>query len=623
MRSSIATVSVSGTLDSKLRALAAARFDAVEIFENDLLTFSGSAREVRGMLDELGLACCCFQPFRDFEGMPEPQRSRTFERLERKFDLMQELGAPLLLVCSNVSPASSGERSRLVDDLRELGARAQARGLRVGYEALAWGRHIYDHRDAWSLVRAVDHPAVGLILDTFHSLARRVPIESLNAIDMRKVFLVQIADAPLLEMDALSWSRHYRNMPGQGDFPLAEYMTAVVRGGYDGYWSLEIFNDRFRAGSASSVALDGHRSLILLNDEVEQREHPEGPLLRPRVLCRGVEFLEFAANEDEAPQLGTMFHAMGFHLAGRHRNKDVVRWSQNGVNFVINSEPDSFARTYDHAHGASVCAVGLRVTDVEAAMRRAQSLQIPIFSQPLGPGEMLIPSIRGPGDSLIYFIRDGEEARVWQQEFTSARTVDQRNAAIESVDHLDVTLFYEDLPSWLLYYTGLFRLNRTPPVEFADPQGLVSSQAMESEDGRFRILLNASANPQTLAARFLRHYVGAGVQSIALRCADIIATAQKLRDYGLEVLPIPRNYYDDVLARGTLTEEHVGRLAELNILYDTDGSGEYFQLFSRAFAKRFFFEFVQRRDYGAYGSANASIRLAAQSRYKTASPVIA
>ena len=64
---SIATVSLSGALDEKLRAIAAAGFDAVEIFENDLLSFSGSPRDVGQMCRDLGLSICAFQPFRDFE----------------------------------------------------------------------------------------------------------------------------------------------------------------------------------------------------------------------------------------------------------------------------------------------------------------------------------------------------------------------------------------------------------------------------------------------------------------------------------------------------------------------------------------------------------------------------
>src|ERR1700744_6795481 len=100
---SIATVSLSGTLSEKMEAAAAIGFDGVEIFENDLLTFDGSPTDVRYLAESLGLTITCFQPFRDFEAMPEPQRARNMERAERKFDVMQQLGAQLLLVGSTVS----------------------------------------------------------------------------------------------------------------------------------------------------------------------------------------------------------------------------------------------------------------------------------------------------------------------------------------------------------------------------------------------------------------------------------------------------------------------------------------------------------------------------------------
>ena len=150
---SIATVSLSGTLAEKMEAAAAIGFDGVEIFENDLLTFEGSPTDVRYLADSLGLAITCFQPFRDFESMPEPQRARNMDRAERKFDVMQQLGAELLLVCSNVSPASLNDDARAAADFAEMAERAHKRGLRVGYEALAWGRNVNTWRHAWNIVR--------------------------------------------------------------------------------------------------------------------------------------------------------------------------------------------------------------------------------------------------------------------------------------------------------------------------------------------------------------------------------------------------------------------------------------------------------------------------------------
>ena len=250
VKTSIATVSISGTLDAKLAAIAAAGFAGAEIFENDLLSTPLSAREVGAMMAELGLACTMFQPFRDLEGLRDTARQRAFDRLERKFDVMGELGTDLLLLCSSCAPQAEGDRARILDDLAEAAERAGARGLRIGYEALAWGRHVNDHREAWGLVRDVDHPALGLVLDAFHSLARRIPSSSIGDIRPEKLFIVQVADAPMLQMDPLSWSRHFRCMPGQGEFPLDDWAEAIRRIGYNGYWSLEIFNDRFRAGSA-------------------------------------------------------------------------------------------------------------------------------------------------------------------------------------------------------------------------------------------------------------------------------------------------------------------------------------------------------------------------------------
>jgi len=619
MKTSIATVSISGTLDGKLRAVADAGFDGVEIFENDLLSFPGSPRDVGKTIADLGLTCTLFQPFRDLEGMPEPQRERAFERMERKFDVMAELGVDLILLCSNCSPLAMDDRARMLDDLSELGERAAKRAMRVGYEGLAWGRHVFDHRDAWSLVRDVDHPAVGLVLDSFHSLSRKVPSASIGDIDPAKLFLVQVADAPWLDMDYLSWSRHFRNMPGQGDFPLTDFAEAVVRAGYDGYWSLEIFNDRFRAGSATSVARDGLRSLHYLRDAAARRPRSSArPTLPPPVAVKGVEFIEFAASGAEAEALGVMLGALGFQAVGAHRSKAVTRWRQGGVNLVINSEPDGFAHSFDMLHGASVCAIGLRVADVAGALARAGDLGVAQFGQAVGPDEMQIPSVRGLGGSLIYLIEDGGQEAVWRHEFTPLRGVPQSvvGVGLDRVDHIAQTMQYEEFLSGLLYYVALFDVAKTPQVEIADPLGLVQSQAVESPDKTFRMTLNGSMASQTLSSRFISHYLGAGVQHIAFETADAFAAAQAVKAAGLDVLEISPNYYDDLEARFDLDRAVLDRMAALNILYDRDGEAEYFQFYSRAFAKRVFFEVVERRGYGGYGAANAAIRLAAQSRFR-------
>jgi 4-hydroxyphenylpyruvate dioxygenase len=619
MQTSIATVSLSGGLAEKLEAIAAAGFTGVEIFESDLLSFNGTPRDVARMVAALGLTIVTFQPFRDFEGMPEPQRSRTFARAERKFDLMGELGCDLLMICSNVAPDSLGGIDRAAADFHELGERAQKRGIRVGFEALAWGRHISDYRDAWEVVRRAEHPAIGLTLDSFHIFSRRTDLKAIRSIPSDKIALVQLADAPWLDMDVISWSRHFRCFPGQGDFPLIDFMDAVSATGYRGLLSLEIFNDQFRAGSPRGIAVDGQRSLIYLMDQMRGRPGAlakVAPQIPPRAKCLGIEFLEFAADDRTAAGLGRLFAGLGFHKAGEHRSKAVAHWSQGAINLVLNSDKEGFAHSHQLAHGPSVCAICLKVDDATATLDRAEKLRDMPFRQAVGLGELEIPAVRGLGGSLLYFVdAKSKLGRLWDIDFTKPKAAPgNRGAGLTVVDHVSQSMQYEEMLSWLLFYNSLLDVTKTPQLDVIDPGGIVRSQVVQSSDGALRIALNASQSQQTLSSRFLTHYFGSGVQHIAFATDDIVATIKQLRASGVAMLSIPENYYDDLEARADLPAERLDVLRKNDILYDRDESGEYFQAYTRSFEDLFFFEIVERRGYKGFGAVNASIRLAAQAR---------
>jgi 4-hydroxyphenylpyruvate dioxygenase len=611
----IATVSLSGTLEEKLRAAAAAGYDGVEIFENDLIASPLRPREVRAMLDDLGLACLLYQPFRDFEGMPGALRQRAFDRAEAKFDLMGELGADRILVCSNCSPAALGERSRIVTDLVELGERAARHGIVIGYEALAWGRHVFDHRDAWAIVEQVDHPNVGIILDSFHSLSRGIPSESIRAIPGDKIAFVQLADAPRLDMDLLYWSRHFRNFPGQGGLPVGDYVAEILKTGYDGPLSLEIFNDRFRGWSADLIAADGLRSLRHVEDAAA-RLLGRAPAVPPPPATVRPEFVEFAVSTADAPALETMFRTLGFARTGVHAAKAVTRWQAGSVNLVINAEQSGFGHSFEVTHGPSICAVGLVVPDRDAVSARAAHLDIRTVGEDAAPGNLSLPALRGIGGSLVYLIGEDEVASIWASEFTpTGEAVDPEPLAI---DHLAAVVRIEEYLSWQLYWRSLFGLRESPQADVIDPSGLVLSQPLQSADGALRVTLNASEAAGTLSSRFVDHNFGGGYQHVALATDDLDIKAGRLAENGADLLAIGDNYYDDLAARFGLDAAALERLRAAHILYDADAGGDYRQLYSRAFRKRFFFEFVQRRGYEGYGAPNAGVRLAAQERFKPA-----
>ena len=203
MLRSIATVSISGTLPEKLHAIAAAGYQGVEIFENDLLYYTGTPAEIRQLAADLGLKITLFQPFRDFEGASRAQFAANIARARRKFALMHELGCDTLLLCSNVQPDCSADSELQVADLRALATLAEEEGITIGYEALAWGTHVNRWQQAWERVRRVDSPALGLVLDSFHILARGDTLDALPSVPVEKITFVQLADAPYMKMDLL------------------------------------------------------------------------------------------------------------------------------------------------------------------------------------------------------------------------------------------------------------------------------------------------------------------------------------------------------------------------------------------------------------------------------------
>jgi 4-hydroxyphenylpyruvate dioxygenase len=453
---------------------------------------------------------------------------------------------------------------------------------------------------------------------SFHVLARGTDLATIRSIPSDRIFLVQMADAPKLNLDYLSWSRHYRCFPGQGDLPIDDFMLALNATGFDGLLSLEIFNDRFRAGSARSVAVDGQRSLIAMLDELRRQTgaaSPDFPALPPKAACSGVEFVEFAVDERGAVEFERTLSGLGFQKAGIHRSKAVTHWRQGDINIVVNADKEGFAHSFNITHGTSVCALALRVGDASGTVDRAIKLLDQPFQQPVGPGEMNIPAVRGLGGSLLYFVdhKTGLD-RLWDVDFQSTEADDFTGARLRSIDHVSQSMHYEEMLTWLLFYMSLLDVRKTPIQTVIDPGGVVQSQAIETRDGTLRLILNASQSPRTLSSRFLSDLFGSGVQHVAFTTDDILATVDRLKTGGVDLLPIPENYYDDLEVRADLSAEAVEQLKASNILYDREGDAEYFQVYTKTMDGGFFFEIVERRNYQGYGAVNAPIRLASQTR---------
>lgn len=623
MQRSIATVSLSGTLPEKLEAIAAAGFDGVEIFENDLLYYDGSPREVRQMCADLGIAITLFQPFRDFEGCRRDRLVRNLERAERKFDLMQELGTDLVLVCSNASADSTGEHSILRDDLGLLAEHAGRRGLRIGYEALAWGRHVNTWQQVWQLVREIDHPSLGVLLDSFHTLSLKGDPTAIAQIPGDKIFFVQMADAPILAMDVLEWSRHFRCFPGQGEFDLPGFLAPIIQSGYTGPLSLEIFNDGFRAAPTRANAADGLRSLLYLEEKtrqrLEQQATPVDILFETPAASEydGIEFLEFAVDENLGARLTQWLQRLGFVKAGQHRSKSVSLLRQGDINLILNCEPYSFAHNFFEAHGPSLCATAMRVKDSAKALERAVAYKGQPYRGLVGPNELELAAVRAPDGSLIYLV-DQHAGGIYDTDF-NLQAANSSGGGLLRIDHMAMALPADSLDSWVLFYKSLLDFEADDEVVLPDPYGLVKSRALRSRCSSIRLPLNISENRNTAISHALSSYRGSGVHHIAFDCADIFAEVTRAKEAGVPLLDIPLNYYDDLAARFDFDDQFLSELAYYNVLYDRDAQGgELFHVYTEPFEGRFFFEIIQRKNgYAGYGAANVAVRLAAMAKSRS------
>ncbi|GIE77882.1 4-hydroxyphenylpyruvate dioxygenase [Actinoplanes philippinensis] len=597
MRRSIATVCLSGTLDDKLTAAAAAGFDGIELFENDLVVSPTAPAEVRKRCDDLGLSIDLYQPFRDLDSTDDGLFRRSLERAERKFDVMAALGVDTVLVCSSVAPAAADDDDLIAAQLTELAGRAQARGMRIAYEALAWGRHVSTWDRSWRIVRRAGHPALGLCLDSFHVLSREVSPAGIAEITPGKIFFLQLADAPHLSMDVLQWSRHHRLFPGQGAFDLPAFVRLVLSAGYDGPLSLEVFNDVFRQSDPARTAVDAMRSLIGLEDALAVRHLPGAPELA------GHAFTEFAVDGNSGPELRSALRGLGFTHTGQHRTKPVELWEQGTARIVLNS-------AVTRPGPAAISAFAVTSTDPGRSVTRAGALLAPAHPNVREPGETELAAITAPDGTSVFVTPPGDG---WRADFLPTGVPAGPGAGLLTVDHLGLAQPFDHFDEAGLFYHSVLGLDHLATEEYAAPFGLMRSRAVANTSRTVRVALTVA-----LLRRGEWAPAVADPQHVAFTTDDIVATAAALT---LPPLPVPDNYYDDLIARFALDADLVATLARHGILYDRDPSGhELLHLYTPVYGGRVFFEIVERRPgYDRFGEPDAPVRMAAQ-RHRRLNP---
>ncbi|WP_372422653.1 4-hydroxyphenylpyruvate dioxygenase [Salinarimonas chemoclinalis] len=326
----------------------------------------------------------------------------------------------------------------------------------------------------------------------------------------------------------------------------------------------------------------------------------------------GFEFVEYAHPEPE--KLDALFRRMGFTAVAKHRSKNVTLYRQGDINFVLNSEPESFAAKFAAEHGPSAPAMAFRVVDAKHAYERAIELGAKPARTRIGPMELAIPAIEGIGGLQIYFVdRYGAKGSIYDVDFvwTGERDPHPQGAGLHYIDHLTHNVNRGRMNEWAGFYERLFNFRQIRYFDISGKMTGLHSRAMTSPDGKIRIPINEDAGESGQIEEYLKEYKGEGIQHVALGALDLYETIETLIDKGVEFMPAPNEiYYGRIDKRLPKHGEDVARLQRDGILIDGEGvlEGGFTKVLLQRFTKTvigpIFFECIQRKGDDGFGEGN-------------------
>ena len=337
--------------------------------------------------------------------------------------------------------------------------------------------------------------------------------------------------------------------------------------------------------------------------------NPTSDLFENPLGTDGFEFVEFTSPDPAS--LKALWELMGFTAVGKHRSKNVLRFRQGDINFILNMEPVGQPAEFRGAHGPSANAMAFRVRDAAKAFKLAVERGATPVQGLVGPMELNIPAIEGIGGTNLYLVDRYGAHEIYDVDFMpidgAAEVEESNTVGLTYLDHLTHNVFRGNMSKWADFYERVFNFRE---IRYFDIEGKVTglfSKAMTSPDGKIRIPLNESQDDKSQIEEFLRDYKGEGIQHLAFGTDDIYQTVETLRERGVKFQQTPDSYYELLDARVPGHGENVQRLQADDILLDgapTEGQGLLLQIFTENQVGPIFFEIIQRKGNEGFGEGN-------------------
>ncbi|PKH32409.1 4-hydroxyphenylpyruvate dioxygenase [Shewanella sp. ALD9] len=317
----------------------------------------------------------------------------------------------------------------------------------------------------------------------------------------------------------------------------------------------------------------------------------------------GIEFTEFASPDTE--YMHQVFIDFGFSMLKKTKNNDIVYYKQNDINFLLNKGRAGFSAEFAKSHGPAICSMGWRVEDAQFAFTEA----VTRGAKPADDAnkDMPYPAIYGIGDSLIYFIDTfGEQNNIYQTDFVDLeQPIVTPEKGFMEVDHLTNNVYKGTMEKWANFYKDIFGFTEVRYFDISGAQTALVSYALRSPDGSFCIPINeGKGNNKNQIDEYLGEYNGPGVQHLAFRSRDIVASLDAMEGTSIKTLDIIPEYYDTIFEKlPQVTEDH-DRIKHHQILVDGDDDGYLLQIFTKNLFGPIFIEIIQRKNNLGFGEGN-------------------
>jgi 4-hydroxyphenylpyruvate dioxygenase len=250
--------------ESALTTAAKAGFYAVGLQEVPIEQYVASGRDLAGacaFLNSLGLAAPEINFFSGWIYARGEARIAAFIRFARFCELATALGSRIIIVTTGSE--GTPDEALANENYAELCRVAGEQGLVAALECVPWSA-VKTIADVWRMVERTNHPAAGIVLDIFNIMKGGSSLDDIRTLPAEKIAIVHVNDLIETGEDVITLCRKRRVLPGEGRFPLREFIEAVRATGFDGWYALEILNEKCSQEDPTDIARRSFASMKAL-----------------------------------------------------------------------------------------------------------------------------------------------------------------------------------------------------------------------------------------------------------------------------------------------------------------------------------------------------------------------